>query len=56
MEKTDVLRNLRECSETIVKDGNPVINIPVNSCRLEPGTYTSEELGAVIYFIADMLE
>lgn len=56
MEKVDVLQKLRECAETIVKEGNPIINIPDNCCRLKQGTYTSEELGAVIYFIADMLE
>ena len=53
--KDKVLQRLRECAEN-VKEGNPTIKIPDNCCRLEPGTYTGEQLGAVIYFIADMLE
>lgn len=53
--KDKVLQQLRECAET-VKEENLTINIPDNCCRLEPGTYTGEQLGAVIYFIADMLE
>ena len=62
MEKDKLLQQLRECAEN-VKEGNatnngitPVYHIPDNCCHLEPGTYSGEELGAVIYFIADMLE
>lgn len=55
MTKNELLQKLRECAE-VVKEGKFHVNIPVNECHLEPGPYRGEELGAVIYFIADMLE
>jgi len=55
MTKLEVLQKLRECAEA-VKEGNLHVNIPANECHLEPGSYSGEDLGAVIYFIADMLE
>lgn len=57
MSKDKTLQQLRECAEN-VKEGKASHHciIPDNSFRLEPGIYTGEELGAVIYFIADMLE
>lgn len=53
--KDKTLQQLRECAESI-KAANPTVTIPDNCCRLDPGNYTGEELGAVVYFIADMLE
>jgi len=54
--KDKVLQQLRECAENVKEGVAATINIPDNCCHLEPGTYSGEDLGAVIYFIADMLE
>jgi hypothetical protein len=55
MTKNELLKKLRECAEN-VKEGKSLVNIPVNECHLDPGSYSGEALGALIYFIADMLE
>lgn len=56
MEKDKMLQQLRECAENVKEGVTATINIPDNCCHLDPGTYSGEDLGAVIYFIADMLE
>jgi len=57
MTQNELLKKLRECAEN-VKENCPVtaLTIPENKHRLKPGLYTGEELGAMIYFIADMIE
>ena len=54
--KDRVLQQLRECAENVKEGKAAVTIIPDNCCRLEPGNYTGEQMGAVIHFIADMLE
>ena len=56
MEKDKLLQLIRECAENVKEGVTETIKVPNNCCHLEPGTYSGEELGAVIYFIADMLE
>ena len=58
MTKNELLQKLRECAESVKENSTAVksICIPDNKVWLVPGCYSGEELGAMIYFIADMLE
>lgn len=54
MTKLEVLQKLRECAKEI--KGWAPTQVPDNSHRMEPGLYEGDEMAAVVYFIADMLE